>query len=105
MRRTTTERSQRTTLRLVLGGKEESGNVYSPFGPVRAGLTTTPIPRTRMENQDRQLSELLNYLERKTQDLSIKSYGVLNTYLNDTLPPVKRINSIYETTIINSMVE
>jgi len=99
MKKYITKGLRRNTLRLVLGGKEESGNVYSPFGPVRAGLTTT------RKTQDRQLSELLNYLERKTQDLSIKSYGVLNTYLNDTLPPVKRINSIYETTIINSMVE
>ena len=77
MRRTITRSSQRTTLRLVSGGKEESGNAYSPFGPVRAGLTT--MQRT---NEDQVLTELLSSLERKITDLNIKSYEALNTLIN-----------------------
>ena len=79
MRRTVIERSQRTTLRLVSGGKEESGSALSPFGPVRAGLTTTP--RTGKEVP---LMVLLNSLERQTAELNTKSYEVLNTLLQDT---------------------
>ena len=74
MRRTVIERSQRTTLRLVSGGKEESGSALSPFGPVRAGLTT--MPRTDKEVP---LTELLNSLERKIAELNFKSYEALNT--------------------------
>ena len=80
-------------LRLLMGGQEKNGNVSSPFGPMRAGLTT--MQRT----QNRQLSVLLNSLESKIADLNIKSYGVLNTYLNDTIRRVERTSSIYETTI------
>ena len=79
MKRSSTIRSShKTTLRLVLGGKEESGSAYSPFGPVRAGLTTT------QRTQDLALSVLLSSLERKIEDLNTRSYEVLNTYLNDT---------------------
>ena len=100
MRRTTTERSHKTTLRLVLGGKEESGSAYSPFGPVRAGLITMPTPRTRMENQDQVLTELLNSLEREIADLSIKSCEVLNTLISDTKHLVKHTSSFSSTTTI-----
>jgi hypothetical protein len=88
MRRIVIESSQRTTLRLVSGGKEESGSAYSPFGPVRAGLTT--MPRT---NEDQVLTELLNSLERKITDLNIKSYEALNTLINDTTHLVEPTNS------------
>ena len=77
MRKIVIESSQRTTLRLVSGGKEESGSAYSPFGPVRAGLTTTP--RTDKEVP---LTELLNSLERKIVELNFKSYEALNTLIN-----------------------
>jgi hypothetical protein len=79
MRRTIIESSQKITLRLVSGGKEESGSVSSPFGPVRAGLITT-----QRTNEVVQLTELLNYLERKIAEANIKSLEVLNTYLTDT---------------------
>ena len=49
-------------------------NVSSPFGPVRAGLTTSP--RT---NADLVLTELLNSLERKVVELTSKSFTVLDT--------------------------
>ena len=79
MRRTIIESSQRTTLRLVSGGVGERASAYSPFGPVRAGLITT-----RPTNEVVQLTELLNYLERKIAEANIKSLEVLNTYLTDT---------------------
>ena len=88
MRRTITRSSQRTTLRLVSGGKEESGSALSPFGPVRAGLTT--MPRTDKEVP---LTELLNSLERKIVELNIKSYEALNTLINDTTHLVEPTNS------------
>jgi len=81
MRRNATERSHKTTLRLVMGGKVENGNALSPFGPVRAGLTT--MQRT---NRDLALTVLLNSLEKKIEDLNTKSYEVLNTFLKDTSP-------------------
>ena len=74
MRRTVIERSHRTTLRLVGTGEAESGSAYSPFGPVRAGLTTT-----QRTNEDQVLTELLNSLERKIVELNTKSYEALNT--------------------------
>ena len=79
MRRTTIERSQRPTLRLVSGGVGERANAYSPFGPVRAGLITT-----QRTSEDQVLTELLNSLERKIVELSIKSCEVLNIFLSDT---------------------
>ena len=99
MRRTVIERSQRTTLRLVSGGKEESGSALSPFGPVRAGLTT--MPRTDKEVP---LTELLNSLERKIVELNFKSYEALNTLRFATNPPVRHTSSFSSTTT-TSVVE
>ena len=51
-------------------------NVPSPYGPVRAGLTTSQT------TQDQQLTELLNYLENVVENLNYKSltvYDTLNT--------------------------
>jgi len=45
----------------------------SPYGPVKAGLTTLPI------TSDQQLTELLNSLERKIAELNTKSCTVLDT--------------------------
>ena len=47
--------------------------VSSPFGPVRAGLTTLPI------TQDQRLSELLNSLESAVESLNYKSFTVYDT--------------------------
>ena len=98
MKRTTIERSHKTTLRLVMGGKEESGSAYSPFGPVRAGLTTTP------RTQNLALLVLLNSLERKIEDLNTRSSEVLNTFLSDTTHLVEHTSSSSSITTI-SMVE
>jgi len=51
-------------LRLV--GEGESGPVLSPYGPVRAGLTTSH------RTQSQALSELLNCLEREVESLNSK---------------------------------
>jgi hypothetical protein len=45
----------------------------SPYGPVRAGLTTSQI------TQDHQLTELLNSLEREVENLNFKSFTVYDT--------------------------
>ena len=94
MKKSTTESSQRATLRLVGAGVGERASAYSPFGPVRAGLTTTPSTRREVP-----LTELLNCLERKITDLNIRSLEVLNTYLSDTIPLVKHTGSFYKTDI------
>ncbi len=94
MRRDITGSSQKTTLRLVLGGKEESGNALSPFGPVRAGLTTS-----QRTNRDLALLVLLSSLERKIEDLNTKSLEVLNTFLTDTTHRVEHISFSSTTTI------
>ena len=100
MRRDITGSSQKTTLRLVLGGKEESGSALSPFGPVRAGLTTS-----QRTNKDLALLVLLSSLERKIEDLNTKSLEVLNTFLTDTDHPVRHISFSSTATITRDVVE
>ncbi len=94
MRKIVIESSQRTTLRLVSGGKGESGSAYSPFGPVRAGLITT-----QRTNEDQVLMELLNSLERKIAELNSKSYEALNILISGTVPPARRGTSFSSTSI------
>jgi hypothetical protein len=94
----TIKSSQSVTLTLLSGGKGESESASSPFGPVRAGLTTMPDHLTTRANQDRQLSELLNTLEKQVEILLHKSCEVLDTYLTDTPPPVKLSRSSVGTT-------
>ena len=60
------------------GGGEESGPALSPFGPLRADLITS---RT---TQDRALSESLNDLERRIDDLRFRFFTVLDTLNTDT---------------------
>ena len=48
----------------------------SPYGPVKAGLTTLPT------TNEVRLMELLNSLENVVADLNSKSYTVLNTLVN-----------------------
>ena len=57
---------------------KNKSRALSPFGPVRAGLTILPT------TNDQQLLELLNYLERKVDELIYKSCGVLDTLTTDT---------------------
>lgn len=88
--------SQRTTLRLVMGGKVSSGSVSSVFGPLSQGLITT-----QRTNEVQVLTELLNSLEKQIQDLNIKSLEVLNTFNTDTRHPVKPYNFTSETDTTN----
>jgi hypothetical protein len=84
MRSYRTRSSQNVTLTLLSGGKGESESASSPFGPVRAGLTTTLDLSTIRASQDQQLSELLNTLEKQVEILRLKSCEVLDTFLTDT---------------------
>ncbi len=62
---------------VTMGSKEV---VPSPYGPVRAGLTTSPI------TQDQRLSELLSSLESVVENLNYKSftlYDMLNTAIEE----------------------
>ena len=47
--------------------------VLSPYGPVRAGLTTSPT------TQEAQLLELLNSLENVVENLNYKSFTAYDT--------------------------
>jgi hypothetical protein len=58
----------------------------SPYGPVRAGLTTSQI------TQDQQLTELLSSLEREVATLVSKSCTVLDT-LNTVTQEVSAVLS------------
>ncbi len=51
----------------------ERERASSPYGPVRAGLTTSQI------TQEAQLSELLNSLENAVENLNYKSFTVYDT--------------------------
>jgi len=70
---------QSVTLTSYTSGESESKPVSSPFGPVRAGLTTT-----QRTNKVHQLSELLNYLEKQVEILENRSSKVLFMSLTDT---------------------
>ena len=86
-----TRSSQHVTLTLLSGGKGESESASSPFGPVRAGLTTTPDLLTARADQDRQLSVLLSTLERQAEILLLKSYEVCAIYNTDIKPLAEQI--------------
>jgi hypothetical protein len=85
----TTEESPKLTLLRGGGGEEESGSASTIYGPVRAGLTT-PQPTNKVA----QLSESLNYLERRTEDLEFRYSKVLDILVQDILPRVVRLLSI-----------
>ena len=73
------------TLTSFTGGESESSPVSSPFGPVRAGLTT------RRTIPDLVLSELLSYLERESQILESRLSAVSTTLSADIAPRVTRL--------------
>jgi hypothetical protein len=90
--------SQHVTLTLLSGGKGESENVWSPFGPAKVGLITLPDRLTIRASQDQQLSALLNTLERQAEILLLKSCEVLDTFLTDTTHLVGQTHFKNETT-------
>jgi len=78
---------QSVTLTSYTGGASESKPALSPFGPVRAGLTTKrTIP-------DLVLTELLSYLEKESKILESKLSVALNTLSTDIAPRVTRLVS------------
>jgi hypothetical protein len=56
--------------------REEKQRALSPYGPVKAGLTT--LQRTE---RDQALTELLSSLENVVADLNSKSYTALDTLI------------------------
>jgi hypothetical protein len=56
--------------------RSEKQRALSPYGPLKAGLTTS-----QRTDRDRQLTELLNSLESVVADLNSKSYTVLDTLI------------------------
>ena len=76
MRSETTSKSQENIVRLS-DIRQEKSRALSPYGPVRAGLTTS-----QRTSRDQALTELLNSLENVVADLNSKSYTVLNTLVN-----------------------
>jgi len=61
-------------------------NVLSPYGPVRAGLTTLQT------TQEVPLTELLNSLESKVEMLNYKSFVVYDT-LNTVIEEIRALLS------------
>lgn len=83
--RTNNWRSNTPGLRLV--GEGESGSASSPYGPMRAGLTTS-----QATNKEAQLLELLSSLERKVQILEYRYLEVLNI-LTDVMARLAELTS------------
>ena len=79
---------QSVTLTSYTGGEAGNKPVLSPFGPVRAGLTT------RRTIPDLVLSELLSYLEKQSQILENKLSVASNTLTTDIQPRVMRLTSL-----------
>ena len=81
-----TENWQSNTRGLRLVGEEESGSASSPYGPMRAGLTTSH--RTQLLV----LSELLSSLEREVEILHSK-YCEAYVILIDVMEHLAKLTS------------
>jgi len=75
VRKQTTNASQENIVQLS-AIRRQKHRASSPYGPVKAGLTT--LQRT---DRDLQLTELLSSLENVVADLNSKSYTVLDTLI------------------------
>jgi hypothetical protein len=80
------------TLTSYTGGGESSKPALSPFGPVRAGLTT------RRTIPDLVLTELLSYLEKQSKILENRLSLASNMLLTDIQPRVTRLLSLTAST-------
>ena len=89
-----TENWQSNTPGLRLVGEGESGSASSPYGPLRAGLTTS-----QATNKEAQLSELLNSWEREVEILESKYLEVLDTLKGVTARLAELTNSPLPTDI------
>ena len=81
-----TENWQSNTPGLRLVGEDESGSALSPYGPMRAGLTTSH--RTQLLV----LSELLNSLEKEVEILHSK-YCEAYVILIDVMERLAKLTS------------
>ena len=61
--------------------REKKLRALSPYGPVRAGLTTLPGREITKESQLAQLSGLLNSLENEVERLNYKSFEAYATLM------------------------
>ena len=77
-----TERQHENIVRLS-DIRQDRSRALSPYGPVRAGLTTS-----QRIDKDRALTELLNSLEKIVQDLNYKSFEVYDT-LNTAIEAIR----------------
>lgn len=87
-----TENWQSNTPGLRLVGEGESGSALSPYGPVRAGLTTWQVI-----NKEVQLLVLLSSLEKEVQILEYKCLEVLSILKDATEALVRLTNSLSPT--------
>ena len=78
--------------------REKRLRALSPYGPVRAGLTTLPDPATVRESQLAQLSELLSSLENVVDSLNYKSFTAYATLANAT----EALRAVVYDTLIDS---
>ena len=86
---------QRDTRGLRLVGEGESGNASSPYGPMKAGLTTS-----QATNKEAQLSVLLSSLESKVETLESRYLEVLNILTDVMERPAVLTSSLLPTDII-----
>ena len=89
------------TLTSYTSGESVNKRASSPFGPVKAGLTTTLDRETTREESLVRLTELLNYLEREATILESKSLRVLCTLSQGTTHLVEPKPFTIETTGID----
>ena len=59
--------------------REEKLRALSPYGPVKAGLTTLPSQGTVRGENEARLMELLNSLESVAESLQYKSFTAYDT--------------------------
>ena len=61
--------------------REEKLRALSPYGPVKAGLTTLPSQSTIRGENEARLTELLNSLESVAESLQYKSFTAYDTLI------------------------
>jgi len=75
-----TTKEQYASLHQLWGTRQKKSNASSPFGPVRAGLTPTPVQETDTDALFQRLTELLNSLEKQVETLNFKSFTAYDTF-------------------------
>ena len=94
MRSDQTGKSHKNTRGLRLVGEDESSYAWSPYGPKRAGLTTSQ----RIE-RDQALTESLKSLEKQVETLESRYYAALDTLI-DVMDRLVRLGAFTKDTTI-----